>query len=573
MGEPSLVANRKTVFILAEDFSLESVEDKIFALGYDFQKRKLLSKSSNWIEIEKDLEQLNISRNLLAVLMFLTDITLCNTSNSDYLEIWYKLLIEMKKSSSLIFLHEEILQVRFYHNYLRTYLASVEQILLPVKEYIQIFEAIEKDENYYSMIMTLDSKGKEIAAMISGLMKYLADKFLTNQVDNPDEDFFKLLSTISKCKDIFMKDFVKMLLHGFHNRDDVDDKKENELFQPKLLINREVVSAEHSLEQLEGDFTAKLSEQLERAKQLLKTIQASGIEIVPYKEKRDISLRVHHFLDEIDKGIFLHLYVPNGRYQEDQLASFLRLFESYMQRVENLQFFIEIRKTLHGQIYEFKSKNSMMNSTDMEVAFDRFESFMSLCQNDQKKAEAFLLRTGIQPSEASRLMTKYVKEYQRLLLDIEHERERKLLDLRQRLESEAFELTNETRLSASQSTQPSALLSLSHNLDPLNITISQSSVVINPGIQSYIEQAIYGDIHYSAEDKELLHLFETYAEQFEAVRLRSDLEQLKDTSSSQVERSTAKQKIVGFLSKVAPALSQSALTVLTAYLQKVVTGS
>ncbi len=42
MGEPSLVANRKTVFILAEDFSLESVEDKIFALGYDFQKRKLL---------------------------------------------------------------------------------------------------------------------------------------------------------------------------------------------------------------------------------------------------------------------------------------------------------------------------------------------------------------------------------------------------------------------------------------------------------------------------------------------------------------------------------------------------
>ena len=324
--------------------------------------------------------------------------------------------------------------------------------------------------------------------------------------------------------------------------------------------------------QLETDFL-EFAERLERTTQLLQTVQTSGVELVPYKKKTEISLRVHHFLDELDRGVIFHLYVPNGRYQEDQLASFLRLFESYLQRMEKLQFFIDTRRTLHGQIYEFKSNNTIINSSDMEVAFSRFEFFMSLCQNDQKKAEALLLQTGMNPSEASRLMTKYIKEYQRLLLDIEHERERKMLDLRQRLESDALELTTETSLAVAQSVQPAALLSLPNTLDPLSITISNSSVTINPGLQSYIEQAIYGDIHYTTEDKELIHLFAKYTEGLETVRLKSELEQLKDETSPEAERKTAKQKIAGFLSKVAPAIGQSALPVLTAYLEKVLTGS
>lgn len=215
-----------------------------------------------------------------------------------------------------------------------------------------------------------------------------------------------------------------------------------------------------------------------------------------------------------------------------------------------------------------------MNATNMEVAFARFEQFMSLCQNDLKQAEALLLKTGMNPSEASRLLTKYGKEYQRLLLDIEHERERKVLDLRQRLESETLELAHGMSLSVNTSIQPSALLSLSPHAEAISsIMVSNSTVIINPGLQSYVEQAIYGDIHYTTEDKELLELFMKYAQGLEVARLRSDLEQLKDTSLSDVERKTAKQKIMGFLGKVAPAIRQSALTVLTAYVEKILTGS
>ena len=104
-------------------------------------------------------------------------------------------------------------------------------------------------------------------------------------------------------------------------------------------------------------------------------------------------------------------------------------------------------------------------------------------------------------------------------------------------------------------------------------TISNSSVIINPNLQSFVEQTINGDIHYSTDDKKLLELFEKYSERLEYALLRSDLAQLKDPSLPTVERETAKQKIVGFLSKVAPAIGQSALTVLRAYLEKLLTGS
>src|SRR6266480_48167 len=98
MDEPTIEASGKTVFIL-EDFPLESVEDKIVALGYAFQKRRLVPKPSNWLEIVKDLKQLNASGDLLAVLMFLSETTLFYTSSSEYLEVWHNLLMEFTKAT------------------------------------------------------------------------------------------------------------------------------------------------------------------------------------------------------------------------------------------------------------------------------------------------------------------------------------------------------------------------------------------------------------------------------------------------------------------------------------------
>ncbi len=552
MNKASFGANSKTVLILEDGFSLESVEDKIVALGYIFQKRTLRAAPLDWIEMQKDLKQLIASENLLAVLIFFSKETLFNTCSSEYAEIWRSLLMEMKSATSLIFVHEENFQGVFYDSSYEKRIPETQQL---IRELLMYLKSAGLEYNYMiEKLQIISSLLQEYLNIMRQTTRSEKGEYMINNLNTFRLNLLEFARRINKYQNV------------------EDDIKYQNLDDTLHYLKYTVPEIEDVFRQLETDFL-EFAERLERATQLLQTMQTSGVELVPYKKKTEISLRVHHFLDELDRGVIFHLYVPNGRYQEDQLASFLRLFESYLQRVEKLQFFIDTRRTLHGQIYEFKSKNTIINSSEIEVAFSRFESFMSLCQNDQKKAEALLLRTGMNPSEASRLMTKYVKDYQRLLLDIEHERERKMLDLRQRLESEAFELTHDTSLAVPQSAQPTALLSLPNNLDPISFTISNSSVIINPGIQSYVEQAIYGDIHYATEDRELLHLFERYAERLESIRLRSDLEQLKDTSSSEAERKTAKQKIAGFLSKVAPAIGQSALTVLTAYLEKVLTGS
>lgn len=565
MGNPLSEATSKTILIFG-DFSLESVEDKIIAIGNTFVKSSI-SKILDWMKMGKDLKQLSISGELLAILLFLTENELLKFSPLDFLEYWHALFFEMKKFSSLIFIEEESFQDNIIHSHEDE---MINKCLQFININLELFKNISSNNDFGNFVRIrskmlsndlsidiLDDRIKLNYKMNKGEGMSMARR---SEIDPLTENLFHRAKHILLEIEVVRTE-IKQMATSF-----------NEIAFISLLTSK-IKKIEPLFEQIQRDFVEKQTEQTQRVKQLLKFLQESKVEIIPYRNRKEISLRVHYFLDGIDKGVFFHLYVPNGRYQEDQLASFFRLFESYMQRVENLQFVIETRRTLHAQIYEFKSKNMIINSSEMEVGFSRFESFMSLCQNDQKQAEALLLRAGVNPSEASRLMTKYFKEYQRLLLDIEHERERKMLDLRQKLESEAFELTNDTSLVVSKSVQPTALLSLPHNLDPFSIAISNSSVVINPGIQSYIEQAIYGDIHYTTEDKELLHFFDRYAERLEAIRLRSDLEQFKDPSSSEVERKTAKQKIAGFLSKVAPAIGQSALTVLTAYLEKILTGS
>jgi hypothetical protein len=312
---------------------------------------------------------------------------------------------------------------------------------------------------------------------------------------------------------------------------------------------------------------------LEMTGRLLKTLQESGVEAVPYERNADVTLRIHHFLDDADKGVFLHLYVPNGRYQADQLESFLRLFENYLQRIEQKKFFIDLRRTSHGHIYVFRSHDVTSNIAEMETAISRFETFMDVCKNNPKQAESILIATGLQPMEANHLHAKYAKEYQRLIIDVRHDFEQKVLTLRHSLESEAFELSNRDIHTILPAESISGLLSLSNNSGPISINISSPSVNNNSVMQSFVEQTINGDITYMKEDKELLGLFERLATRQEAIVLKSELEQLKDTTSPEELRKTAKQKIIGFLYKVAPAVGQSALSVLTAYIQKVLTGS
>jgi len=546
----------KTILILGDNFKLESIEDKILALGHKFQKRAILPELSAWKAIKNSITQLSRSGDLLAILVYLSKKTIFHTAKYDE---WTALLAEFKKVPTLIFLTKDDILESNYD--------------------IDIFQDIsETQQLLVKLIHNLDLNKSN-----SNNRAYFISSLKSSRVEDTIENSFGVL--LSKIKTIFpMKSgelykINRLLIDIFsHNMFTIYKNPERILFTTVDKTEDEIIETLTKLiillERLNNFCKDNLSEVIQRSKHLIKALQANDIEILPFTWLKETTLAAHHFLDETDKGIFLQLYVPKGRYQEDQLAGLLRLFENYLQHVEKLPFFIDTRKTSHGQIYEFKSNNNSIKTSDMEIAFSRFEDFMGLCQNDIKNAETLLLKAGINSSEVNSLLAKYIKQYRRLLLDIEQERKRKVLDIGLRLESDIFELTNATDFELLNPVRSTALLSIASNLDPINITISNSSVSINSGTQSYIEQAIYGDIQYTSQDKELIQLFERYAERFESVQLRSQLEKLKDTSIPESERKNAGQKIVGFLyNKVAPVLGQSALTILTAYLQKLITGS
>lgn len=311
-------------------------------------------------------------------------------------------------------------------------------------------------------------------------------------------------------------------------------------------------------------------------KKILREIYNSGVIIAPYRRRIDIASRFNEFLEEIDQGIFFRLYVPNGKYQSEQLNEFLKLFESYLRQIEGKLFSIDTRRTDHGTVYIFRSTDNNVSTTDLDEAISRFESFMNLCQSDPQSAEITLVRAGIDRVSGSYLISKYAREYQRLTMDIRHEFEHKLLLLRQRFEGETFEFRGSSLLPFPQPEQPSSLLSLSQNTGPVTISIGTISVNGSTNSSAYIGHLINGNITYTQEDKKLIELFNEYADKITAIHLKSELEQLKDQTTPKETKSTARQKIVSFLYTTASTVGNKALEtsiqVLIDYLAKLTTG-
>lgn len=358
MDRVSSEANSKKVLIFG-DFSLESVEDKIIALGYTFQIISI-SKLFTSKEFEKDLKQFSVSTELLAIFFFLREQDVLKLSYVGYTEFWHDLLFSLKTYPSLIFIeNNDFLEITQYP--MENGLTPIEQMIIECLNYIN--KNIELIKNIISLDKYKNAEQliKEMN-FIGDLSIYINNNRIKIEYSSEHKSELRsgLVSSETRVEDISERDIflhLQPLLEEIGKIRKKIRKSLNEENQEK--IQTYLVRKEKQLEPLSEQFVRELNQlqrnlielrnnQLQQFNQLIKILQESDVEIVFYKTRQDISLRVHYFLDEIDKGIFLHLYIPNGRYQGDQLASFLHLFESYLQRVEHVQFSIETRKTLHG---------------------------------------------------------------------------------------------------------------------------------------------------------------------------------------------------------------------------------
>lgn len=302
----------------------------------------------------------------------------------------------------------------------------------------------------------------------------------------------------------------------------------------------------------------------------------TGAEICPFYVRSDVTIRIQEFLNDIDGGVFLRLFVPDDRLQAEQLKSLLSVLERYLRQVERTNFSIDSRKSDKGIVYVFRSGTGVDSLQVLDQAFARFDEFMKLCGDDSARAEEILESKGLSQNEAAFAVEKYAREYRRLILDTKHEFERKSLVLRQKLEVDIAEKGTPPSLSWTQEGLPSILTAAATGGN-IAINIGSLSVVNAAKIQTEVEQLVNGSVNYGSNDKLLLDLFSRYADRLEALQLRSDLDQLKDKSTPEPTRKTAKQRLLGFLRKAAHKAGEMAEKVaveaLSKYLESVFMGN
>jgi hypothetical protein len=106
------------------------------------------------------------------------------------------------------------------------------------------------------------------------------------------------------------------------------------------------------------------------------------------------------------------------------------------------------------------------------------------------------------------------------------------------------------------SSGPSLILDISGNQGPVNLHLGDVSSI------SHQDRLTPSPSPSSLAETELAlrRAFEAFASRLEAVQLKSNLDQLKDESSSRSEKTSAGQRISGFLYKVAGKIGSEAVS-------------
>lgn len=292
------------------------------------------------------------------------------------------------------------------------------------------------------------------------------------------------------------------------------------------------------------EWLAANNEAVSRVEELLADLARRGIEVTPFRRRSDVTLRVFDLIDQIQSGEFLRLYVPHGRYQSEQFEDFLTTLSRYLRDVEGTDIAIEVQRTQRGSTYIFKAATPGTNIETLRDASARFDAFLSLASHEPSKAEAQLVAAGRTVLEATFITQKYARAHKRLTLEMRHEHERRQLVLRQQFESDLEEGVVEALLPAPSDQAVSGLFSIIGNSAPVTINVHGS-------VASAASGASIGVVvltrEYTPEDSRILEHVEALPDMVERLRLRSELERLKDPATSPESKRTAVSKLKSFI--------------------------
>ena len=109
--------------------------------------------------------------------------------------------------------------------------------------------------------------------------------------------------------------------------------------------------------------------------------------------------------------------------------------------------------------------------------------------------------------------------------------------------------------------EPSIVLSLSGNTGPINISLQGNAKQDINAVKSIVGGIISGDVEYNECDEKLISIFKEFGGRLEAIQLRSDLDQLKDSSTPEATKNTSKNRLTAFIYKAAAKASDKGIEV------------
>lgn len=436
------------------------------------------------------------NNELDGIIFYLATPLFLQISSENYYPIWKKIMPYLNKVKTLVIAFEENIFENFdYYDY----------------EQEKFLTEKELQELILSTQLKLDSQIEKI-------------KSNTKIRQNIEEDFIKFQNLSNYDEDFF------------------DYGLEERIFKLQKSLDRIIYSRENS----------------DQISIFIEDLLKSNINLTTFKEKKEIGYRIETFIEEVVKDIFFSIYVPNEQMFADEFNDFLKIFEKYLQQIENINFTIDSQTSMKGTRYYFKSKNKNFNLNEFSPAVKRFNDFIELCTINPDSALELLKNKFQDSTYALQLIQTFVKKFKRLSMDLKHQHQQLELLLKQDIENAVIEMEIDGNAN---------LLFRDTNLikNSFNILKNDSGMTYSKFHQNY-----------SKEDLIILEIAKEFGEQNEIIMVKSNIEILKDAEVSLSERKTAIDKIKVFLIKAGKKTLKHAeditVKVLTSYLENLTKG-
>lgn len=301
----------------------------------------------------------------------------------------------------------------------------------------------------------------------------------------------------------------------------------------------------------------------------------NGIDIRSYSSLAAFSIEAVEFIDDIRSNLIFRMYVSDKRMWSGEIRKIISLFQDYLSKVCGTPVKQQEFSTPSGSVFELSTEDDVFLSS-VPARFNEFTEFMDASADDVQRATQMLVDRKMSKSDAEIIVLRFAKEARRLHVDLRHERERKVLDVRHRLESELTDVVkNESEWddinNLIEETMP-GIYSISGVMGSIGIAPPKpvTNVLINPQfiqtVNGVVSQAITGNQNFGLGGDQVAKLIE----QFGGARssaLISDLQELEDSGSKLERRTSAKSRILAFLSKLGDKVADGAIATAQAYVQ------